>query len=697
VSDTLLNSNVATVTIAVNADNTAPQIVTGTSTFTKQVIDSAVDQTHVVVAADLTGDGEIDVVATDYIDDSVFWYENDGNGGFLIWLLDANLNGAYPAHVADVDGDGDTDVLAAGYLAGTFVWYENDGTGGFTRHDIDTLSAGAHSIVTEDMDGDGDVDLVTSSQDSNTIAWYENDGANNFLRHIIDTTAGLAKRAEAADLDGDGDMDIVSASFAIDEIAWHENDGNQNFTKRVIDTTADGAYFVSPADIDGDGDIDVFAASQIDNTIAWYRNDGVAGFVAQTMDTDAVRARTVIAADVDLDGDVDALAASVNDDTIAWFKNDGSGGFTKRWVDTAADGAYGAFAIDMDHDGDVDVLSASRDANAVALHAQIRRHVAAVDMGGTLVIDSALLSTVDLDDGPAELTYTITSGPDFGELRVNGVAVLNGGTFTQDDIDNGRLTYVHDGVAESPGGFSFTVADGGENGVGPAAGVFTIIPGFAGTLVELPLDEGGGTVAGDVSGMVNDGTLMNGAVFEANTGDGSASSVRFDGVDDFIDLGVVAVDGTGLTLASWFNADSFPGPSNDPRLISKATGSAANAHVFMLSTVKVGTVVRLRARVRVGGLTTTVGARNGDLAPGVWRHAAVTHDGLTLRLYLDGVEVGSAALTGPVDVDPLVPVVVGSQPPAAGGRFFDGLIDDVRILSRALSATEVGQIAAGGI
>ena len=74
----------------------------------------------------------------------------------------------------------------------------------------------------------------------------------------------------------------------------------------------------------------------------------------------------------------------------------------------------------------------------------------------------------------------------------------------------------------------------------------------------------------------------------------------------------------------------------------------------------------------------------------------MTYDGTMLRLYLDGVEVGGTPLIGALDTDSTVPVVVGGQPPGAGVRFFDGLIDDVRIIARALSATEVNQIATGG-
>ena len=40
--------------------------------------------------------------------------------------------------------------------------------------------------------------------------------------------------------------------------------------------------------------------------------------------------------------------------------------------------------------------------------------------------------------------------------------------------------------------------------------------------------------------------------------------------------------------STWNNAGSFPGSSDDPRLISKATGASANNHIFMLSTIKSG-------------------------------------------------------------------------------------------------------------
>jgi hypothetical protein len=199
-----------------------------------------------------------------------------------------------------------------------------------------------------------------------------------------------------------------------------------------------------------------------------------------------------------------------------------------------------------------------------------------------------------------------------------------------------------------------------------------------------------------MSGMGNDGTLLNGAFFEASTGDGSPSAVRFDGVNDLIDLGSLDVNGTGFTLAVRFNAGSFPGTKHDPRLISKASSVQENSHVFMLGTfvwqreTEPTEDVRLRGRIRIGGVTRTVIASQGTLETDRWYHAAMTYDGRELRLYLDGVQVGGVTgLSGPVDAAPTVAVAIGGQPPGAGEHCFDGLIDDVRIMQRALTADEI--------
>ena len=211
-------------------------------------------------------------------------------------------------------------------------------------------------------------------------------------------------------------------------------------------------------------------------------------------------------------------------------------------------------------------------------------------------------------------------------------------------------------------------------------------------LVSLDLEEGSGSVAINGVSSGSNGDIIGGATYANSTGDGSSHSLRFDGKNDYIDLGAFDARGSGLTLATWFKADNFRGDLNDVRLISKATGIAANDHIFMLSTILTNGKTRLRARVRVNGRTVTLIANGGNLSTNTWYHAAMTHDGSTLKLYLNGAQVGSTVIKGAVDQASNVPVVAAAQPPGAGSRYFDGNLDAISVLQRALSQNEITEI-----
>ncbi|MEL6886577.1 MAG: FG-GAP-like repeat-containing protein, partial [Pseudomonadota bacterium] len=447
-----------TATVTLSPENSGPRITTGVSSFSKTVVSTAMPLTHIALAADFDGDGDLDIVATSEQDDSVVWFENDGAFNFTARNIDLALESSYPASLADLDQDGDMDVLAGGYRDDQYVWYENDGSGNFTKHVIATQD-GAHSVFAVDLDGDGDLDLATAGQEASVITWYENDGNETFSEHIIDTAALAAKSAVPADLDGDGDFDLVTASFDDDTIAWYENDGAGNFTKYVIDTGADGAYFATAADIDGDGDLDIITASKNDNTIAWYRNDG-GTFTKTLISTNAIAARYVSTADIDGDGDIDVLSASVDDNAIRLFVNDGTGSFSEIIADGNAIGAYGATPIDMDGDGLVDVIGASKTDGVISILFQEKAHPVTLAPGDSFVIDGTQLAATDAEQGPAALVYTLTSAPALGEVRLDGAALSVGGTFTQEDVNLGLVTYHQTGSVEGTDNLTFSLSDG---------------------------------------------------------------------------------------------------------------------------------------------------------------------------------------------------------------------------------------------
>jgi len=204
------------------------------------------------------------------------------------------------------------------------------------------------------------------------------------------------------------------------------------------------------------------------------------------------------------------------------------------------------------------------------------------------------------------------------------------------------------------------------------------------------LDETFGTTATDSSGSGNNGTLvgMSGSAWTTGIIDGA---LRFDGSDDRVDVGTFdIIGGSGLTIAAWLKADDFD--VDDARIISKATGTSNNDHYWMLST-KRGDGVRLRFRLKTNGSTKTLMADAGNLSPGAWAHAAAVWNGSTMRLYEDGVLVGSASKSGTLSTSGTVGVAIGNQPVGAGDKPFDGLIDDVRIYNRALNEQEIAVLA----
>ena len=99
---------------------------------------------------------------------------------------------------ADLDGDGDLDILAGNNVDNTLAWFENDGTGVFGTKEI--ITACEDGVLPVDVDGDNDLDVVTWGLIS---AWYENtDGNGTFGEPNIVSTEG-PRKVSTADMDGD--------------------------------------------------------------------------------------------------------------------------------------------------------------------------------------------------------------------------------------------------------------------------------------------------------------------------------------------------------------------------------------------------------------------------------------------------------------------------------------------------------------
>ncbi len=80
--------------------------------------------------------------------------------------------------------------------------------------------------------------------------------------------------------------------------------------------------------------------------------------------------------------------------------------------------------------------------------------------GGSTTITNAMLLTTDPDNTPSEIVYRVERVPTSGVIKLNGQTLGLYGSFTQDDINNNRVTFEHAGGEDFIDEFRFTVTDG---------------------------------------------------------------------------------------------------------------------------------------------------------------------------------------------------------------------------------------------
>jgi len=95
------------------------------SAWSEQVISTSADSARSVFAADLDFDGDVDALSASYQDDKIAWYENTAGDGSA-WterVISTTANGAASVFAADMDGNGDLDVLGASLSIDSLALY----------------------------------------------------------------------------------------------------------------------------------------------------------------------------------------------------------------------------------------------------------------------------------------------------------------------------------------------------------------------------------------------------------------------------------------------------------------------------------------------------------------------------------------------------------------------------------------------
>jgi hypothetical protein len=193
-------------------------------------------------------------------------------------------------------------------------------------------------------------------------------------------------------------------------------------------------------------------------------------------------------------------------------------------------------------------------------------------------------------------------------------------------------------------------------------------------------DESKGNVAKDSSAGKHDGALLGDAKWAKGRIGGA---IDLDGKSAFVRIpDEHAFDMTGeITIACWVNFRSVP--YDYTAIVTKGDNS------WRLSTS--GSQRKFHASVT--GWDQLVVDGNTEVPANQWHHVTAAYDGKQLCIYVDGKVDVCKNWTGGIgqnDYDVLIGENAQEQ-----GRFFDGLIDDVRIYNYALSKADIEKLAQG--
>lgn len=464
-------------------------------------------------------------------------------------LIDGSHNYARDLHSVDIDGDGDNDLVVTDFYDNAVYLYKNDGLGSMTRSPVDPSISGPQRISHGDFDNDGEIDLLITSSGDSSLSVFWNDGNENFLREVIDPSLAFGLEVIGVNLTADSYIDIAAISGTGDAVVWYKNNADSTFTKTSIASLTDPSVMVA-GDIDADGDMDlVVAANSTFNTGVYaYLNNGDETFTPDTFVPVGLRGATSLQlVDLDSDGDMDFGINSAQAGRTYWYENDGLLNFSSNQLEHLSASLW---FTDLDNDTDVDYLYA-RD-NVARFHINDGTQTFPGTQIGTSVITDNIsnLIATDLDgDTLPDIVITSTDNDRFSWYKNLGAPVPTP-TITSTTYDYATGVFVVTGT-------DFTANAGGSD---VDSSMFTIYSESANhTLTDTPDVEIDSPTQFTLTLSANDRIAVNSLLNRNGTLSTNGITYLFAAADDFITQ-VTAGDSSD-TSGNQINASNIPAPT----------------------------------------------------------------------------------------------------------------------------------------
>ncbi|MEM9917630.1 MAG: T9SS type A sorting domain-containing protein [Bacteroidota bacterium] len=340
------------------------------------------DQSMDVQAADLDGDGDLDIVLANEFQTNRLLI-NDGKGNFTsapLGQIPQAIHDSEDVAIADFNGDKFLDLAFCSEddvkigTTNVHELYFNDGHGTFTEATYRLPDSEANALIAADLNNDDRPDLLMGNAGQNFILINQGDGTfRDETAQRLPALSRVTQDIHLVDIDGDKDLDWVDGNENGNSLLV--NDGQGFFTdvsNTQLPKLNQETRKVSSADVDGDGDMDLFfcnvaflPAKNPQNRL--LLNDGNGLFTDASLDLlpqDNDLTIDAVFEDVNGDEHPDILIANVFGGSLRVYVNDGTGWFNDQTesifgAEYTLD-ALGIITADLDNDGLRDVYVCDR-------------------------------------------------------------------------------------------------------------------------------------------------------------------------------------------------------------------------------------------------------------------------------------------------------------------------------------------------
>ena len=490
---------------------------TGSGTFaTGSDVDTPTKKTFAVAFGDLDGDGDLDIAAANR-DERNRVYLNNGNGTFASGSdIATPMNTTLAIMLGDLDGDGDLDMVAGNFGQANRA-YLGGGDGTFdTGNNIAAPTNSTRGGELGDLDGDGDLDFVAGNQGQvNRV--YLSDGDGTFASGSdVDTPTNSTISVSIVDVDGDGDLDLAMGNNAQVNRAYL-NSGNKDGTLTASATLDESSAISLTSAVDTQAEaVDLFDFKLTDGA----GGDGLALIVSKlVVNTSGTGAFSQVAWLLNgpdasnVNGTYSSSANTITFSGLSISVADGANEtYTVRGYYSNTTGLVDGATFSLSLDGDTEITatagSSMSGSNSAVSNAAAAKIVAPplptnnrgvrLSESSSVALSTNLLSFADASSSTTQIVYTVQTVPMAGTITKSGSSLGTGSTFTQDDIDNSRISYAHGGAEIFKDNFIFTVS--GTPGLATGSTAFSVeidpvndAPALD-VLREVQVDEGGTVV-----------------------------------------------------------------------------------------------------------------------------------------------------------------------------------------------------------